>query len=161
MAAVVSDTSPIRALAHLGLLDLLRDIFGQVLVPAAVESELRKATPRLPTLTISQLPFIQVQSPQNQARVQQFLQTLDPGESEALVLALEVQAPTLLMDETKARQVAQQLSLNITGTLGVLVRAKRRGLIPEVRLLMDRLQNELLFFVSPKVRADILRLAGE
>jgi uncharacterized protein len=161
LAVLISDTSPIHALGHLGLLALLRDLFGQVVIPPAVQQELMRPPPRLLAIDVSQLAFVQIQAPQNHAQVQQLLQTLDPGESEALVLAVELQVSTLLIDEMDGRAVATQLGLVPLGTLGVLLRAKQRGLINAVRPLMDRLENEIQFFISPQLRADVLRLAGE
>jgi predicted nucleic acid-binding protein len=158
---VVSDTSPVRALAHLGLLELLRELFGQVLVPPAVERELGNSPVGLPAVVPGQFPFIQVQAPKDQAQVQQLLQTLDPGESEALALALEVRADAVLMDEAAGRAMAGQIGLQPVGVLGILVRAKQRGRIPAVSPLMDRLENELGFFLSAAVRAEVKRLAGE
>ena len=90
MAVVVSDTSPIRALTHLGLLELLRDLFGQILVPPAVEAELKSPPSGLPAADVARLLFVHVQAPRDRSRVDYFLQSLDPGESEALALALEV-----------------------------------------------------------------------
>jgi predicted nucleic acid-binding protein len=161
LAVVVSDTSPVRALAHLGLLELVRHLFGQALVPPAVAGELRAPPAGLPDVGVGQLPFLRVQSPQDQARVQQFRQSLDPGESEALALALEVQASAVLMDEAAGRAMARQVGLQPLGILGLLLLAKQRGLVPAVSPLMDRLEQELGFFLSAAVRAEVLRLAGE
>jgi uncharacterized protein len=161
LAVVVSDTSPIRALAHLGLVELLRDLFGDVLVPPAVESELRASPAGLPVVDLGQFPFIHVQAPLDQAKVQQFLQSLDPGESQALALALEVQADAILMDEAAGRAMAKQLGLQPVRVLGLLLRGKQRGLIASVVPLVDRLEAELGFFLSAAVRAEALRLAGE
>lgn len=161
MAAVISDTSPVRALDHLGLVDLLRQMFGQVLVPPGVAYELRHPTPGLPPIDISLYPFFTVQAPQNQAQVQAFLVVLDLGEAEALALAMEVPSATLILDERTGRNVAQSCGLSITGTLGVLVDAKQQGLIAAVRPLMDSLINDLSFFVSAGLYAGILRAAGE
>lgn len=136
-------------------------MLGQVLVPPAVERELQQPPGVQPLVTVTQISFIQVQAPQDQARVQQLLQQLDPGESEALALALEVRAATLLIDETRGRAVAQQLGVPISGTLGVLLQAKSLGLVPAVQPLLDSLEADLGFFLSPQLRADVLRLAGE
>jgi hypothetical protein len=68
LAVVVSDTSPIRALAHLGLVELLRDLFGDVLVPPAVETELRASSAGLLVVDLGQFPFIRVQAPLDQAQ---------------------------------------------------------------------------------------------
>jgi predicted nucleic acid-binding protein len=161
LSAVVSDTSPIRALAHLNLLNLIAPLYGQVIVPLAVVRELQHPAPRFQAVDASLYTFFQAQVPQNQSQVQQFLLTLNSGESEALALALEVQAGLLLMDETAGRAIARQLGLTLTGTLGVLLDAKTHGLIPLIRPLIDDLENNLGFFISAKLRADVLRLAGE
>lgn len=161
LAVVVSNTSPVRALAHLGLLELLPHLFGQVLIPPAVAAELRGPPAGRLTVDVGQLPFLQIQAPQYQARVGQFRQSLDPGESEALALALEVQAPAILMDEVAGRATAMQVGLQPIGVLGILLRAKQRSLVPDVKPLMDRLEAELGFFLSAAVRAEVLRLAGE
>ena len=111
MSVVVSDTSPIIALAHLGLLDVLQQFHGHVLLPPAVQQELLHPLPGLPLIDASRIPYFRVQAPQNQSRVQQFSQSLDKGESEALALALEVSASTVLMDEKTGRRTALQVGL--------------------------------------------------
>ncbi len=158
---VVSDTSPIRALAHLGLLNLLPTVYGSVLVPPAVQAELQNPPPPAPAVDVLLFPFFQVQAPVNLALVQRLQTMLHQGEAEAIALAIEVQASAVLIDEALGRAIAQQYGLPVTGVLGVLVISKLQGLIAEVRPLMERLQNELRFFVSAKVRADILQRAGE
>jgi len=159
---VICDTSPIRALAHLALLDLLRQLYVQVLVPPAVQHELMNPASGHAIVDISYYPFVQVQAPQDLGRVQALRRLrLDPGESEAVALAFEVPAAILVVDEATARGVVQQLGLALTGTLGVLLEAKAQGLVSQVRPLLDSLQNTLGFFISPKLRADVLRQAGE
>ncbi len=161
MAIVVSDASPIIALAQLKHLELLRDLFSEVLIPPAVEAELTQGQTGLPIIDVSQLPFVRIQAPQDQGRVGQLRMRLDPGESEALALALEVQADLVLIDEELGRTVAKELGLTPLGTLGMLVEAKRRGAIARITPLLDRLENELSFFMSREIRAEILRLASE
>lgn len=163
MATVVSDTSPIRALAHLNHLDLLYTLFGQVLVSPAVRHELLQPPPTMSIVDVGSFSYLHVQSPQDQAHVLVFrnLHGLDPGESEALALACELPAPLLLVDEAKARGVAQQLSIPLTGTLGILLRAKQQALLTSVGPLLDCLINDLKFFISPPLRAFVLAQAGE
>ena len=84
MAIVVSDTSPIRALAHLGLLAVLEALFGQVVVPPAVDSELLHPPVGLPLVDVRTLSFVRIQMPGNLEQVQTLMATLDPGESQAL-----------------------------------------------------------------------------
>jgi predicted nucleic acid-binding protein len=158
---VVSDTSPIRALGHLGLINLLQELFSDVLIPPAVERELRNPASGTATVDVNGIPFLRVQAPSDRNRVGQLCQTLDPGESEALALALEVRADLVLIDEAAGRAAAKRLGLTPIGVLGTLIRAKQRGRVGLLEPLIDRLQAELHFFISPQVRAEALRLAGE
>jgi predicted nucleic acid-binding protein len=158
---VVSDTSPIRALAHLGHLGLLQSLFDEVLVPPTVADELKVPRRLLPALDIASVPAARVQSPVDRARVAMLSHDLDPGESEAIALALEVRADHLLIDEWAGRQAAITLGLRPLGVLGLLVKAKQAGLIQEVKPLIARLEAEINFFVGEVVRAEILRDAGE
>lgn len=158
---VVSDTSPIRTLTHLSLMDLLRELFGEILIPPAVQAELSTPPGGLVTVEVSQWDFIRVESPTDQEQVDDFAARLDPGESEALALALERRADAVLIDERIGRAEAQRVGLAVIGTLGILVRAKERDLVDCVKPFVDQLQNELGFFISDSLRTEILRLAGE
>jgi hypothetical protein len=86
---------------------------------------------------------------------------LDPGESEAIALALQLKAPVLLMDEADGRAAAAREGLTTIGAVGVLLQAKHLGLIPAVVPLIERLRDETRFFVSPKLLAQLRRQAGE
>ena len=85
---------------------------------------------------------------------------LDQGESEALVLAKELGAVRILIDERLARRKARSVGLTVTGTLGVLLMAKEAGLIPAVRPLLDSL-SETPFRMSENLYRRVLRMAGE
>lgn len=87
--------------------------------------------------------------------------TLDAGESEAIAMSLEWPADLLIMDESSGRAMARSLNIRITGTLGVLLKAKRDGQIPSLEFEMDRLVQEAGFFVSSHVRNTFLAEAGE
>jgi hypothetical protein len=85
---------------------------------------------------------------------------LGPGESHVLALALEMPGAVVIVDDFLARRTAEALHIPLTGTLGVLLAAKRAGLIGEIAPLLDNLQN-LRFWVSPVTRTAVLKLAGE
>jgi predicted nucleic acid-binding protein len=157
---VVSDTSPIRALNFLGELSVLRMLFDRVLVPPAVNDELTLPLPQFAAVDLLQHDFIEIRSLQSRRQVQQLLYRLDLGESEALALALEARIPLVLMDEKAGRQIAAQHGIVALGTLGILLRAKRRGHFSEIRPLIEQL-DELKFFMSSKLKESVLRLAGE
>lgn len=88
-------------------------------------------------------------------------ENIDLGEAEAIILALELKADLLLMDERRGRAVASSYGLSLTGLLGVLVQAKKTGLIPAVKPLIEQLIKEADFRVSDKVYATILEFAKE
>ena len=161
MNLVISDTSPVRALAFLGLLDLLKNLYGQVDVPPAVANELLNGHGAVPKVDVLQISFMRIRTPQNISRVKHLLTILDAGESEAIALALESNDALLLIDELRGRSVAQQLSMDFTGTLGILLRAKSAGLIAAVGPLIDQLQRGLGFYISTRVKNHVLGLAGE
>lgn len=161
MVVVVSDTSPVRALAHLRLLDVLAELFGEVFVPQAVAEELLHPPARLTGVDVRSLPGLTVRQPDNEERVAELRAELDAGEAEAIALAEELRAEALLIDEAAGRNVASQLGLPVLGTLGILLIAKQRGLVREIRPLLNKLQDQLKFYISPNLRDDILRLARE
>ena len=96
-----------------------------------------------------------------QPLISQLLQDLDQGEAEAIVLALDIKADYVLMDETLGRQIAVTYHLQPLGLLGVLVLAKHKGLIGAVAPLMDRLQLEANFFIDRHLYLHIKSLAKE
>ena len=161
MSLVVSDTSPIRALHYLDLLDILGRLFDRVIVPPAVLHELTQPRVRFNPVDFSQYAFVEVLAPHNLAQVQQLRDVLDAGESEALVLALEIGAEALLIDESTGRSIAVDKGMPVIGTLGILSRAKGRAYVATVGPLLDRLRVELDFYVSDKLREEFLRSVGE
>jgi uncharacterized protein len=161
LSIVVSDTSPIRALAHLNLLSVLKNLFAQIIVPPAVDTELRNPAAGLTPVDVRTLDFVLLRAPRDTERVNELLDTLDPGESEALALALELGTKEILIDERAGRAMAKRLGLLPIGVLGTPVRAKQRSLIATVEPESDRLERELGFFISASLRSQILKSAGE
>ena len=159
--AVVSDASPIRALAHLDHLDLLGALFGEVLIPPAVRKELDQPRARFVRIPLKKITSVTVRQPADPRTVQAFLVELGPGEAEALALALEVRADAVLIDESAGRAAAKRVGLRPLGVLGILLRGIQRELVGPIEPLMNRLQGELGFFISPAVRAEVLKRASE
>lgn len=161
---VVSDTSPLSGLAIAGYLSLLQQLYRQVVIPAAVAEELKRGGQE--DARISQtlsLEWIEIQQASDRALVET-LQTdhnLDRGEAEAIALALELSADELLIDERLGRREAIRLGLSITGLLGVLLVAKRQGLLAAVRPVLDVLIAEAGFRVSNRLYIEVLIAAGE
>lgn len=158
---VVSDTSPMRALVHLQLIPVLTALFDEIMVPPQVAAELLRGAARSPGFDVALVPGVTVRAPADQRRVTELMRELDPGESEALALALERGIDTVLIDETNGRRVAGRHGLQVVGTFGILTRAKARGLVSQVLPLVDRLAAETNFFVSAALRETVRLSAGE
>ncbi len=158
---VVSDATPLIALTKLGRLSLLPDFFGEVLVPGAVYTEIVVAgAGRIGAMEIQAAPWLRMEAVADRIRVDYLLTQLDIGEAEAIVLAQEKQADWLLVDENKARSIAQRLGLHLIGTIGLLLLAKQQGKIPEIRSELDALRRHQ-FRLSQKVYDLVLKQANE
>jgi len=161
---VVSDTSPLNGLVIVGHLPLLQQIYERVLIPPAVADELKRGGEDEPRITqVLSVDWIEICQPTN-IQLVKTLQTesnLDRGESEAIALAQELKADELLIDERLGRKEAVRLGLNITGLLGILLVAKRRGLVTEIRPIIDSLIQEASFRVSDRLYLEVLIAAGE
>jgi len=151
---VVSDTTAISNLLKVGRIDLLSALFGRVIIPPAVRSELLAWHESLPA-------WLEVIAPMDSARVERFRREIHIGEAEAIALGLELHADWVLVDDSEGRRLAKTEGAHVLGLMGVLLLAKRRGQIPEVRSLMNALIETAGFFLSPGVRDEVLRLAGE
>ncbi|MDA1190170.1 MAG: DUF3368 domain-containing protein [Candidatus Poribacteria bacterium] len=158
----VSDTSPLTNLASIRRLTLLGDLFQQVLIPEAVAHELVALDPsHRGFVLVSGIPWISVRQVENQERVESLLVDLDPGEAEAIVLANEVKADALIIDERMGTSIARSEGIEVTGLIGILIRAKEEGLIPQVRPILDELIQDAGFWISDAVYAFALERAGE
>ncbi|MBI4323652.1 MAG: DUF3368 domain-containing protein [Chloroflexi bacterium] len=165
MLAVVSDSSPLIYFTRLDQFTLLRQLYDHVLVPPAVWRELAvqgKGRPEAEMLrsAVSE-GWIELAAPGHQPGPTAFRSgRLDPGEQEAILLAREKQA-LLIIDETRGRKVARELGIKVTGTLGVLVEAKQRNLLPSIKESIDRLRAETTFHLSDETYEFVLQMAGE
>jgi predicted nucleic acid-binding protein len=157
---IVCDTSAIQYLYQLELLHILPRLASRVLVPPAVVDEIevgRAAGVPLPDLT--DLDWITVQRPVSVAAIP-LLTDLGSGEAQVLMLAIEQKHVVAVLDDALARRIADTLDLPFTGTLGLLLDAKRAGLVPAVGPLLDRLQA-LRFRLTGETKQAVLKLAGE
>ena len=160
MVVVVSDTSPITNLAAIGQLDLLRQLYKIVIIPEAVYAELTRPPASAGSDEVKRGDWIQVRAASkiNLTRIERY--GLDIGETEAIALAIDLNADQTLIDERKGRNVASEVGISFTGVIGVLIEAKRRGLIPEIRTSVDSLL-QLGFRISKEVYQEALEIAQE
>uniref|UniRef100_A0A832H0M3 DUF3368 domain-containing protein n=1 Tax=Oscillatoriales cyanobacterium SpSt-402 TaxID=2282168 RepID=A0A832H0M3_9CYAN len=149
MTDVVTNSSCLIGLERIQQLQLLPQVFMSIVIPEAVQQEIG-----------FRAAFLKVQPVQNQNLVTILKTQVDDGEAEAIALAQEISASYLILDDGKARKLANQLNLKVIGTVGVLLRAKQQQIIPAVRPLLDAL---LLanFRISEALVQKALQLAGE
>ena len=160
MPEFICNTSPFQYLHQLGHLEILPRLIVRVIVPEAVVRELevgRKNGCALPD--VRALPWVEIRRPVSTPALP-LASHLGPGESAVLALALESPNSVVILDDGLARQAAEHLHLPLIGTLGLLLNAKRAGLLPAVGSCLDRL-DQLRFRVSPQTRLAVLSAAGE
>jgi len=159
--AVVSNSGPLIALAAIGRLSLLKDLFGQVCVPQAVYDEVVVNGEGEPgAREVAEAEWIKTVIVEDHLAVSLLREELDAGESEAIVLAQELDASYVLIDDGMARRKARFIGLHMTGTLGILLMAKEAGLISAVKPVLEELR-QTDFRMSPRVYQAVLHKADE
>lgn len=160
MTDYIVNTSPFQYLYQVGRLEILSRLSGRILAPTAVAAEVAAGrTLGIDLPDLDQLPWVTVASPARGVQLP-FPHGLGAGEIEVLTVALERGDAVAILDDRRARQAAQSLDLRVTGTLGLILDAKKSGLISAVRPVLDDLQARR-FRVSSVTRQALLRLAGE
>lgn len=164
MPAVVVDSSVLITLAAGEQFSLLRDFYSTIHIPPEVWHETTHIPKAFGVQEVRQAKaegWLVVQSPRDLGRVLALPYNLQPGETEALALALELPGSLLLVDDAQGRRAASALGIAYTGTLGVLLRAKAEGKISTLRPLLALLATRTTFWLSPPVQAAALKQAGE
>ncbi len=157
MPEVVSNASPLIALAGIEQLELLRRLFGRVVIPPAVRDEVRDDRTRT---ALQAADWITTRPVRDTFAVQVLRESLGAGESEAIVLAQELSADWLLLDDRTARRKAEATGLRVIGTLGLLLMGKSAGYLSELKPLLDGLR-QTDFYLSTDLYTLILKQAGE
>ena len=137
---IVSDSSPLIAFSLIGRLELIKELYEIIIIPEAVHREITEIDEqRTGVQEIIAAEWLIVERITNERFVRALEGELDRGEGEAIVLATELNAGLLLMDERRGRQVAKRCNLNVIGVLGILIEAKHKGLVPLAKPLLDEL----------------------
>jgi predicted nucleic acid-binding protein len=135
---IISDSSPLISLATIGKLDLLEKLFKEIYVPCSVYEEvIRENKPH--SNEIREFLNDRVKHAKNRVAVEILLSDIGKGESEAIILAIEEKSDYLLIDDLKARKLAKMNGLEIIGTMGILLKGKKEGLIKEIKPFIDEL----------------------
>ena len=155
---IVSNSSPLITLARIGRLDILRQLYNEIVIPEAVWHEVVVEGAEHPGAeAVRSAPWIVRQAVANRPLVQALRQELDAGEAEAIALAMEIGTVLLLMDERLGRDTARHLGIRYTGVVGVLIEAKHKGLVQTIKPLMDTLRDLAGFHVSEVLYRRILQ----
>jgi len=145
----VSDSSCLIALEKIGHLDLLSKSFDTVSLPPAVQDEFGQ-----------NIDWLIVKSIRNKALVNSLKTQIGDGEAEAIALAMELADVFIVLDDKKARRIAKQLELKVIGTVGLLLRAKKKSVVTEIKPILDAL-HDVDFRIGETLYQEALRLAKE
>ena len=138
---VVSDSSPLIALSKINKLHILKDMFNEVLIPKSVWIEVvEKGKGKYGSEEVKNAKWIKVVDVKDRLSVEILNKEIEIGEAEAIVLAKELKADFLILDEKIPRIIAKSLGINVVGTLALLFIAKKKGIIDEN---LDELIKEL------------------
>jgi uncharacterized protein len=159
---VVSDTTPLIGLASIDRLSLLKELFEEVYIPQAVFDETvtfgredSKAKQE-----VANAEWINIIEVKDRLAVNVLLDEMDLGEVETIILASEMNADWVLMDEKKGRRKLTQLNIQKIGTLGILLKAKELKLIKSLKIEIENLQKTG-FSISQPIIEKMLELANE
>ncbi|MCB0635192.1 MAG: DUF3368 domain-containing protein [Lewinella sp.] len=147
---VIADASCLIALLRIDQLEVLHSLYQEILITSIIWDEVGEVLP----------DWIAVEAVEDQQKVKLLELELDQGEASAIALALQMEDPLLIIDEKKGRAVAKRLGLRVTGTLGIIVKAKERGYLSAAKPVLDRLMDEG-FRMSDLLFKQILHHLGE
>ncbi len=142
---ILADTSCLIVLQNIQELSLLQKLFGEIFITEEVKKEFGLDLPE----------WIKVREIQNKIQQNALNLILDGSEASMIALALETDDSFLIIDEKKGRRIAQELGLKVIGTLGVILRAKEKGLLNSIGELLEKLENAD-FRISQNLKAKIL-----
>lgn len=144
---VICNATPLISLSSVKKLHLLKDLFGEIIIPEQVYNEVAVAgADKYGSAEVKGCPWIKVQKTNDNILKSYLMQTLDEGEAEVIVLADELKADLVIIDERLARQYVDKAKLNLIGTLGIIANAKQEGLIPDARGLIQEMLSKGRWF---------------
>jgi predicted nucleic acid-binding protein len=147
---IITDTSCFSLLFKLNALDLLNQLFAEVITTPEVVAEFRHQLPN----------WVLIKQVVNKSLQKEFLDHVDPGEASAIALASEMPCDFIILDDAAARKFAEELGLTVKGTIGLLLIAKKSGLIPLLKPYFDSIQ-QTNFRIAQNILDRVLKDAGE
>ena len=128
---IISDTTCLVLLEKIGELELLKKLYQEITITTTIFEEFKKPVPK----------WIKIQDPRNNNYFLSLSEMVDPGEASAIALSIEIENSILILDDLKARKLANELQLKYTGTIGILLLAKNKGLINDFNRLIEKIQE--------------------
>ena len=161
MRKVVVNTTPLIALSHVSQLDVLKRLYGEIVIPEAVYRELSIKTESICKKAVdNSLEWIRIKSINNEMAKAMYKTQLHDGEVEVIILSKEIAADVVIIDDANAKKHAKYLGLPVTGTLGVLIKAKREGYINELKPIFSQMVENGIY-ISQSLMESCLKQAGE
>lgn len=148
MRKVIVNSTPLIALCKVNQLELLRELYTEITIPEAVFQEVTAKNDSVKRKILENGAWIHVQSVSDTIDRRMYKAKLHDGEVEVMILAQEIKADLVITDDNAARKTAIYLSLPLTGTVGVLLRAKAEGLVPKVMPIVDSMEQNGLYYGS-------------
>ena len=147
MPEIISNTSCLIALSNINALEVLNRLYGNIIITNEVAQEFGQELP----------DWITINPIEDYAKFEIINAILDPGEASSIALALEKRDPLLILDDGKARRYANSLDIKLTGTLGILAKAYKTMIIPDLQIVLSALRQKG-FYISRNVEKEILKL---
>ena len=147
---IISDTTCFIVLTNIGEFDLLHKVYGSIFTTVDIAIEFGEPLPE----------WVIIEKVTDKYRQQLLEMQIDQGESSAIALALEMPDSTVILDDYRARKIAEQLGVNYTGTIGVIIKAKINGAIPSIKPILAKIK-ETDFRLSMDIERQALLAAGE
>ena len=161
MRKVIVNSTPIILLSNINQLELLKQIYGEITIPQAVYDEVTEKPDSACQNLKNHFDWIKIETIKNPLQKKMYQAKLHDGEVEVMILAQEEpKADLVILDDNTAKKTARFLELTVTGTLGILVKAKQLKFIEKIKPLMDALIGNG-FFVAQNVYNMVLEQAGE
>ncbi|MCM1135451.1 MAG: DUF3368 domain-containing protein [Clostridium sp.] len=152
MRKVVVNTTPLIALSHVGHLELLKKLYGEIIIPEAVYRELSVKEESICKKTVDRaIDWVLVDKIKNQMAKAMYKTQMHDGEVEVMILAKEIAADVVIIDDANAKKHAKYLGLPVTGTLGVLIKAKQNGYIDELKPILQQMVENGIYILRSLV----------
>lgn len=161
MRRVIVNSTPLIVLCNVGKLDILRQLYTEISIPEAVFRAVTEKEDSACQLVKASLDWIHVEKIEDYAEKKMYRAKLHDGEVEVMILAQEKRnADLVIIDDNAAKKTAKYLGLSVTGTLGVLLKAKKKGIITEICPALDEMKRNG-FYISESLEKLILEQAEE